>query len=292
MRTLFRVLIPLFLLALLIGCAPKVSETAEVGEDYAHFHYGGAVFYLDYTTPTVSVIPSHFLPVGELILSSAEDDLCGNVEGTLLMSENHPDFAYVELPGSEEDARVYAIFSADGTEPPQDLPADPIVFVGGLDVLLAEEYNENQLFDVVIRIFPKDNWSVEQEQVWLDSFGFSFPWQNDHFRGNATGAMLQSFPKHQSCSYEIIPALLYESAAGKQLLCLGDETACQSFLDGNGIVIPEELAEIVTARGLIMHAEMNPHTPLGVSHAVLYDLSEAVRAAVLQYHGFTSGSQN
>ena len=108
----FSVFALLLLLCLLLGCAPKESETAEVGEEFAHFHYGGAVFYLDYTTPTVSVIPSHFLPIGNLILSSAEDDLCGNVEGTLLMSENHPDFAYVELPGSEEDARVYAIFCA------------------------------------------------------------------------------------------------------------------------------------------------------------------------------------
>ena len=285
MRKLIRVLIPLFLLALLIGCAPKEHETAATGEDFAHFHYGGTVFYLDYTTPTVSVIPSHFLPVGELILSNAKDDRCGNVEGLLLMSESHPDFAYVELPGSEEDARVYAIFCAEGAAPPQDFSADPIVFAGGLDALLTEEYNENQRFDVVIRVFPKENWSVEQEQVWLDSFGYSFSWENDHFRGSEIGAMLQNFPTHQSCSYEIIPALLYESAAGKQLLCLGDETACQSFLDGNGIVIPEELAEIVTARGLIMHAEMNPHTPIGISHAVLYDLGEAVRMAVLQYHG-------
>ena len=170
----------------------------------------------------------------------------------------------------------------------QDNPAASLRFSGGLDLLLAEEYNENQRFDVVIRITPEENWSVEQEQAWLDSFGFSFSWDNDHFHGRETGTNLQSFPKHQSCSYEIIPTILYESTAGKELLCLGDEAACQAFLDENDIVIPEEYTEIVTARAMVMHAEMNPHTPLGISHAVLYDLGEAVRAAVLNYHGLSA----
>jgi len=287
-----KLIIPLvLLLALLTGCTPKEHETADTGEDFAHFHYGGAVFYLDYTTPTVSVIPSHFLPVGELILSNAEDDRCGNVEGLLLMSESHPDFAYVELPGSEEDARVYAIFYAEIAEPAPEAVTAPLTYAGGLDLLLAEDDHANQQFDVVIRVFPAENWSVEQEEEWLESFGYSVLPEEDCFRVTATGAMLRDFPAHSSCRYEITPVILYENSAGTTLLSLLDEENCQTFLKENGIVIPDEYA-FLSARGLVLHAEMNPHTPIGISHAVLYDLSEAVRMAVLQYHGSSIGSQN
>jgi len=285
----FSVFALLLLLCLLLGCAPKEHETAATGEGFAHFHYGGSVFYLDNTTPTVSVIPSHFLPVGELILSNAKDDRCGNVEGLLLMSESHPDFAYVELPGSEEDARVYAIFSAENSNRLQDEPAFSVTFSGGLEILLEEENDADQIFDIVILPEYSRTWTAEKEAERLAALGYELQPEGSLLRGRLTAQQLLAFPAMTHvCLYEILPAIVYDGSGCTDLISLRDEAGCRTFLEEQNISIPEGYEADLEIRGFILSAEMDPHTVACISHPPVFDFSEAVRTAVLEYHGLSA----
>ena len=109
MRKLIRVLIPLFLLALLIGCAPKEHETAEVGEAPPHIYLNGNYYTLD---GRVSVIPDTFCRLGEVTFrTAAQGEMEGNVHGSIYASSKSPHLIYL-LPADLEDPDVseYWIF--------------------------------------------------------------------------------------------------------------------------------------------------------------------------------------